>query len=137
MFHTLRSRSAGLAAGAAASALLVGGSLLGATSVQADSQNHPHKPYGVVKAGTLNERQYPSTDSSVVGQLHRHDRIGIKCKVRAQLIHGDPIWYHLRHKEAWVSGKYVHVHGYVKWCKDVDRHHHPLTNSRKARMAKG
>ncbi|WP_037680116.1 SH3 domain-containing protein [Streptomyces albus] len=136
MFNTLKSRTAGLAAGAAASAVLVGGSLLAAAPVQADP-HHPHKPYGVVKANVLNERQYPSTDSSVVGQLHRHEKVGIKCKVRAQVIHGDPIWYHLRHKEAWVSGHYVHVHGHVKWCKDVHRHHHPLTNSRKARMAKG
>ncbi|NJQ01655.1 SH3 domain-containing protein [Streptomyces zingiberis] len=122
MFNSLKSRGAGLAAGAAASALLVGGSLLGAAPVQADP-HHPEEPVGKVTASVLNHRQYPSTDSSVVGQSDRGDHIPIKCKVRAQLIEGDPIWYLARHGEFWVSGRYVEVRAKVKWCKDV--HHGP------------
>jgi hypothetical protein len=86
----------------------------------APAQAHPHEPYGTVVSHTgLNERQYPSTDSHIVGSLGHGAQVGLKCKVRAQYINGNTIWYLLRHKQAWVTARYVANHGYVPYCKNV------------------
>lgn len=86
----------------------------------APAQAHPTEPYGtVVSRSGLNERQYPSTDSHVVGSLGHGARVGLKCKVRAQDINGNTIWYLLRRNHAWVTARYVANHGYVPYCKNV------------------
>jgi hypothetical protein len=125
---------------ATACAVLMGGSLLGASTAQAspsaDTVAYPKKPYGIVLAHSgLNVRQYPSTDSSVKYVLPFHAKRGLDCKVRAQLIHGDPIWYKLRNSNYWISGRYTKAVGYVKWCKDVRPS--ALNNTAKAKKAMG
>ncbi|MFC4493001.1 SH3 domain-containing protein [Streptomyces ovatisporus] len=121
---------------ATASAVLLGGSLLGASSAEATVAADPHKPFGVVTAKSgLNVRQYPSTDSSVKYVLPYHAKRGLDCKVRAQVIDGNPYWYKLRNSQYWVSARYVHNVGHVKLCKD--RYPSPLTDTSKAQKAMG
>ncbi|MFJ6753098.1 MULTISPECIES: SH3 domain-containing protein [unclassified Streptomyces] len=106
-------------AGALTTAAVLGATLLAATPAQAAA---PAKPYGTVTVTALNERQYPSTDSAVKGTLRYHEQIGLVCKVHAQNIAGNSIWYLVRDRSAtWVSAKYVANTGYVKYCKDVQR----------------
>ncbi|HCA87320.1 MAG TPA: hypothetical protein DEQ61_18690 [Streptomyces sp.] len=133
MFTRLRSRRAGLAYGAAAAAVMIGGSLLGAAPAQAAP---PAQPYGtVVTPSGVNERQYPSTDSSVKGTLAYRAQVGLTCKVRAQNIDGNTVWYLLRDEETWVTARYVDNTGYVDYCKNVMPS--ALTQSKEARTAKG
>ncbi|WP_314172531.1 SH3 domain-containing protein [Streptomyces winkii] len=134
---------------ATATAVLMGGSLLGASAAQAsttavqgstpkasDTAAWPKKPYGIVTARSgLNVRQYPSTDSSVKYVLPFGAKRGLDCKVRAQIIDGNPFWYKLRDSNYWISARYVHNVGHVKLCKDV--HRSALTNSAKAQKAMG
>ncbi|GGO58541.1 hypothetical protein H181DRAFT_01142 [Streptomyces sp. WMMB 714] len=121
---------------ATASAVLLGGSLLGASAAEAAVAAHPHKPYGVVTAKSgLNVRQYPSTDSSVKYVLPYRAERGLDCKVRAQVIHGNAYWYKLRNSQYWISARYVHNVGHVKLCKD--RYPSPMTDTSKAQKAMG
>ncbi|OEU88135.1 hypothetical protein DB35_17185 [Streptomyces abyssalis] len=134
---------------ATASAVLLGGSLLGASTAQAapavsqkaptasdTTAAWPKKPYGIVTARSgLNVRQYPSTDSSVKYVLPYGAKRGLDCKIRAQLIHGNPYWYKLRDSNYWISARYVKNIGHVKLCKDVRPS--PLNNSEKAQKAMG
>ncbi|MCH6160015.1 SH3 domain-containing protein [Streptomyces marispadix] len=124
---------------ATASAVLLGGSLLGASTAEASAAGTvavPHKPYGIVTAMSgLNVRQYPSTDSSVKYVLPYHAKRGLDCKIRAQVIAGNPFWYKLRNSNYWISARYVHNVGHVKLCKDA--HPSSLTDSARARQAMG
>ncbi|SCK56267.1 SH3 domain-containing protein [Streptomyces sp. WMMB 322] len=125
---------------ATTSALLLGGSLLGASVAQASPSSEtaawPKRPYGIVTAKSgLNVRQYPSTDSSVKYVLPYHAKRGLDCKVRAQLIDHNPYWYKLRHSNYWVSARYIKTVGHVKLCKDVRPS--ALNNSAKAQKAMG
>ncbi|MFI1184573.1 SH3 domain-containing protein [Streptomyces sp. NPDC020799] len=80
----------------------------------------PEKPYGTVVAQTgVNLRQYPSTDSKKLGSLEQNTRVGLRCKVRAQLIQGNEIWYKLRDRDAWVSARWVENTGTVSFCQDM------------------
>ncbi|WP_435136622.1 SH3 domain-containing protein [Actinacidiphila sp. bgisy144] len=117
---TLRGRIV-TAAGALAAAAALGTTLLGATAAQA-APAAPAQPYGTVVAGNgVVQRQFPSTDSSVKGSLAYRQQVGLRCKVRAQNIEGNDIWYLLRDNSNWVSAKYVDNTGYVSYCKDVLR----------------
>lgn len=121
---------------ATASAVLLGGSLLGASAAEATVTVDPHKPYGIVTAKSgLNVRQYPSTDSSVKYVLPFKAKRGLDCKVRAQIIDHNPYWYKLRNSQYWVSARYVHNVGHVKLCKD--RYPSPMTDTAKAQRAMG
>ncbi|HEV7627327.1 MAG TPA: SH3 domain-containing protein [Streptomyces sp.] len=121
---------------ATASAILLGGSLLGASAAEATVTADPHKPFGVVTAKSgLNVRQYPSTDSSVKYVLPFQAKRGLDCKVRAQIIDHNPYWYKLRNSQYWVSARYVHNVGYVKLCKDV--YPSTLTSTAKSQKAMG
>lgn len=129
---------------ATASAILMGGSLLGASTAQASSPADnadttaaaPAKPYGIVTARSgLNVRQYPSTDSSVKYVLPYLAKRGLDCKIRAQVISGNPFWYKLRDSNYWISARYVHNVGHVKLCKD--KYPSAMNDSAKARKAMG
>lgn len=121
---------------ASASAVLLGGSLLGASAAEATVTADPHRPYGVVTAKSgLNVRQYPSTDSSVKYVLPYHAKRGLDCKIRAQVIDHNPYWYKLRNSNYWVSARYVHNVGHVKLCKD--RYPSTLTDTERSQNAMG
>jgi hypothetical protein len=121
---------------ATASAVLLSGSLLGASAADATTSLDPHKPFGIVTAKSgLNVRQYPSTDSSVKYVLPFGAKRGLDCKIRAQLIDHNPFWYKLRNSNYWVSARYVHNVGHVKLCKD--RFGSAMNDSAKAQNAKG
>ncbi|MET9109350.1 SH3 domain-containing protein [Streptomyces zhihengii] len=83
----------------------------------------PAKPYGTVTAQSgLNLRAYPSTDSSVKGTLAYRAQVGLVCKVRAQNIAGNDVWYLVRDsRKVWVPARYVVPTGTVNYCKDVLR----------------
>ncbi|MEV6793554.1 SH3 domain-containing protein [Streptomyces sp. NPDC051320] len=103
-------------AGALATAATIAATLLAAAPAQAA----PTQPYGTVTARTgLNMRQFPSTDSSTRGVLAYHQQVGLQCKVRAQYIDGNTVWYRLRTSHNWISARYVANTGYVPYCKDV------------------
>ena len=134
----------GALTGALMAAAMVGGSLLTAGPAQAAvapqaptvAKPSPAWPYGTVTSHSgVNKRQYPSTDSSSRGMLPHRSKVGLKCKVRAQNIGGNEIWYLLRDRPVWVAAKYVHNTGYVKWCKDVQRS--VANDSEMAESAKG
>ncbi|GGU42647.1 SH3 domain-containing protein [Streptomyces violascens] len=79
----------------------------------------PREPYGtVVSTNGVSVRKYPSTDSSVIGTLSAGVQVGLRCKVRAQDINGNDIWYLLSDREGWVAARYVDNTGPVKFCKD-------------------
>ncbi|WP_399084196.1 SH3 domain-containing protein [Streptomyces sp. BBFR2] len=105
-------------AGALTAAAALSTTLLGAAPAQAAIP----VPYGTVVASTgIHERQYPSTDSAGRGFLRRGAQIGLSCKVRAQDIGGNDVWYLLRDRPTWVAAKYVVNTGPVRFCKDVQR----------------
>ncbi|WP_328535567.1 SH3 domain-containing protein [Streptomyces sp. NBC_00344] len=112
-------KSLTVGAGALATAAAVGATLLAAAPAQAAP---PAQPYGTVTSPTgLNERQFPSTDSSTRGVLAYRTQVGLECKVRAQNIDGNTVWYRLRGSHNWISARYVNNTGFVKYCKDVLR----------------
>ncbi len=108
-------------AGALVGAVAMGGILLAAAPAQA-LPAQPALPYGTVTTTAgLNIRQFPSTDSSVVGFLAYHAQVGLTCKVRAQNIDGNTIWYLMRGSshERWLSARYVANTGTVSYCDSV------------------
>jgi hypothetical protein len=114
-------------AGALTTAVALGVTLLGAAPAQAAA---PARPYGTVTAGDgVIQRQFPSTDSSVKGSLEYRQQVGLLCKVRAQNIAGNDVWYLLRSGSTWVSAKYVDNTGSVSYCKDVLRNNSAMMNA--------
>ncbi|MFC5722888.1 SH3 domain-containing protein [Streptomyces gamaensis] len=75
----------------------------------------------MVSTSGVNERTYPSTDASVRGVLARGQRIGLRCKVRAQNIGPHDTWYLLRDRTTWVSAAHVSPTGAVPLCREVSR----------------
>ncbi|MGH3313528.1 MAG: SH3 domain-containing protein [Streptomyces sp.] len=122
---------------ATVSAVLLSGSLLGASAAEASTAAYPpHRPFGTVTAKSgLNVRQYPSTDSSVLFVLPFRAQRGLDCKVRAQNIEGNTLWYKLRNKEAWVTARFMDNTGFVPFCKDV--HPTAASSSMKSQEAMG
>jgi hypothetical protein len=99
----------------------MGGTLLAAAPAQAVTAQ-PALPYGTVTSPVgLNVRQFPSTDSSVVSFLGYNAQVGLTCKVRAQNIDGNTIWYLMRgtSHERWISARYVANTGTVSYCNNV------------------
>ncbi|MGD3106980.1 MULTISPECIES: SH3 domain-containing protein [unclassified Streptomyces] len=126
-----------LAAGAGALTMVValGATLLAAAPAQATPQPKPQSqsqpqpqspsdlggPYGTVTAARgISERMAPSTDAPTKGFLRNREGLVLECKVRAQGIRGNDVWFRV-HGHGWVSGKYVTNNGYVRYCKDVQR----------------
>ncbi|MET9532917.1 MULTISPECIES: SH3 domain-containing protein [unclassified Streptomyces] len=126
VLRTVRGRNIIAGAGALTTAVALGATLMAAAPAQAA----PPRPYGTVTSPTgLIERQFPSTDSSEKGSLPYHRQVGLKCKVRAQNIDGNTVWYLLRDSNVWISARYVDNTGYVNYCKDVLRSSPDLINS--------
>jgi hypothetical protein len=44
-------------------------------------------------------------------------QIGLRCKVHAQSIDGNSVWYQLRDRPTWVTARYVDSIGIVRLCK--------------------
>ncbi|WP_405773910.1 SH3 domain-containing protein [Streptomyces sp. NBC_00859] len=131
--RSLRGRTVLAGASALSTAVVLGAALLAASPAEAA----PPTPYGTVTAGNgLVQRQYPSTDSSAEGSLRYRQQVGLRCKVRAQNIEGNTIWYLLRDTSTWVSAKYVDNTGNVAYCKDVQRRS-PATMNAVPKGAKG
>lgn len=108
------------ATGTLAGALAMGGVLLAAAPAQALAT--PARPYGTVTSPVgLNVRQFPSTDSSVVSFLGYGQQVGLTCKVRAQNVDGNTVWYLMRgtSHERWISARYVANTGTVSYCNTV------------------
>ncbi|MFJ7947804.1 SH3 domain-containing protein [Streptomyces sp. NPDC096354] len=135
MSKILERRARRIAAGSGAAAFIVLGSPLLAAAAPAQFAP-PAQPYATVSSQSgLNERQYPSTDSSVVAVLEYQDQVGLRCKVRAQAIAGNDVWYLLRDTQAWIAANYVVRTGTVPYCKDIQVNR--LTHSRQAAGAMG
>ncbi|MET8332078.1 SH3 domain-containing protein [Streptomyces sp. NPDC005181] len=129
-----RARRIVAGSGAAAAAIVFSTPLLAAAAPP--QAPVPVKPYATVGSlSGLNERQYPSTDSSVLGIRKYKEQVGLRCKVRAHNIAGNNVWYLLRDKQAWISARYAAQTGTVPYCKDVQPT--VLTYSQRAAEAKG
>ncbi|GAA2914325.1 hypothetical protein GCM10020221_07550 [Streptomyces thioluteus] len=121
MSRTLVTRAGRLTAGALVVAAL-GGSLFAAQAQAQASPDAPGRPLGTVNAQTgVNERMHPSTDSSVRGVLRHRVQIGLRCKVRAQDVSGNNLWYQLRDRSTWVTAKYIEGAGDVPFCRSLTR----------------
>ncbi|GAA0478496.1 SH3 domain-containing protein [Streptomyces stramineus] len=106
---------------AAVSIALLTGGILAAGPAQA-APPPPVQPFGTVLSPSgVNERAYPSTDSSVRGTLARGTKVGLRCKVHAQTIGKSSVWYLMRSRGTWVSSQYITNSGQVPLCKDLHR----------------
>ncbi|MGW8953960.1 SH3 domain-containing protein [Streptomyces sp. NPDC055709] len=73
----------------------------------------------VVSTSPLNVRTVPSTDSQPEATPTRPGAtVYIYCKVRAQAIRGNQIWYRLDgpHSKRWVTARYVRNSAPVQLC---------------------
>ncbi|MFE6689373.1 SH3 domain-containing protein [Streptomyces sp. NPDC057743] len=138
-----RGKKLAAGAGALTTAVALGATLLVAAPAQAKPQPQPKGPqpqvnsaqpqansaqpqtgpgsvYGTVSAARgMNEREYPSTDSASQGYLRNRARVYLVCKVRAQNIRGNDVWYLIKgSRRTWISAKHVVNTGFVKYCKD-------------------
>ncbi|MEK2477285.1 MULTISPECIES: SH3 domain-containing protein [Streptomyces] len=132
-----RGKKLAAGAGALTTAVALGATLFAATPAQAtphplpspQSQPFPQEltgpdyTYGTVTAGRgMNEREYPSTDSASRGYLRNGARVYLVCKVRAQNIRGNEVWYLVRGgRRTWIAAKHVTNTGAVKYCNDGRR----------------
>ncbi|KPC60914.1 hypothetical protein [Streptomyces chattanoogensis] len=129
-------------AGALTAALTLGATLLAAAPAQAAPPSPPQgaadKPFGTVTASHgLTLRQDPSTDALIRGYIRHQSRIGLECKVRAQNIDGNSIWYLIRDtRDSWISAKHVNNNGSVKFCKDMPRNHSKVRPDKPAKSVK-
>ncbi|MFG2630752.1 SH3 domain-containing protein [Streptomyces sp. NPDC048473] len=131
----LERRARRIAAGSGAAAVIVLGAPLLAVAAPAQAAT-PVEPYAtVIGQSGVNERQYPSTDSSMLGTLEYLDQVGLRCKVRAQNIADNNVWFLLRDEQAWISARYVVQTGTVPYCKDAQPN--GLTDSPRAADAMG
>ncbi|AIA02254.1 hypothetical protein [Streptomyces noursei] len=124
-----RGKKLAAGAGALTTAVALGATLLVAAPAQADPQPRPQMQassgdsYGTITASRgMNEREYPSTDSASQGDLRNRARVYLVCKVRAQNIRGNEVWYLVRgSRRSWISAKHVTNTGFVRYCKDGQR----------------
>ncbi|MFE7316929.1 SH3 domain-containing protein [Streptomyces sp. NPDC057555] len=124
-----RGRKLAAGAGALTTAVALGAALLVAAPAQADTRSRlqprtgPSSVYGTVSAARgMNVREYPSTDSASQGYLRGGARVYLVCKVRAQNIRGNDVWYLIRgNRHTWISAKHVVNTGFVRYCKDGER----------------
>ncbi|MFJ9416514.1 MULTISPECIES: SH3 domain-containing protein [unclassified Streptomyces] len=139
-----RGKQLAAGAGALTAALTLGATLLAAAPAQAAPPAPPSppqgaaaKPYGTITASHgLTLRQDPSTDALVRGYIRHQVRIGLQCKVRAQSIEGNNIWYLVRDtRDSWISAKHVNNSGAVKFCKDMP--HNKVAPNNPPKHAKG
>ncbi|MEU3710847.1 hypothetical protein [Streptomyces catenulae] len=115
-------------AGALAAAAALSTTVLAAAPAQAAAV----QPYGKVLSVTgMKERQYPSTDAPSTGYQRQGAQLGLRCKVRAQNIGGNDVWYLLRDRASWVSAKYVANNGPVPFCNA--QQHRPVAGHQDAR----
>lgn len=62
----------------------------------------------VVSRSTLNVRSGPNTGNAIVSRVPRGHHVFINCKVRAQNIDGNSLWYSLEgDSAAWVTARYI------------------------------
>lgn len=64
----------------------------------------------------LNVRSGPGTGYRVVGSRAVGSDVAVTCKVRGSNVRGNHRWYRLAHHRGWVSARYVHNLGTVRWC---------------------
>ncbi|MGW2719460.1 SH3 domain-containing protein [Streptomyces sp. NPDC001492] len=64
----------------------------------------------------LNVRSGPGTGYRVVGSRPVGSSVAITCKVQGSGVRGNHRWYRLAHHRGYVSARYVHNLGTVRWC---------------------
>ncbi|WP_354637332.1 SH3 domain-containing protein [Kitasatospora camelliae] len=80
----------------------------------------PSEPFGTVVSDIgVKVREFPSTTSSQIGVLPSGFKVGLQCKVRAENIDGNDIWYLLRDRPGWVAARFVANTGNVKFAGDI------------------
>ncbi|MEU6777260.1 hypothetical protein [Streptomyces sp. NPDC046759] len=64
----------------------------------------------------LNVRSGPGTGYRVIGHRRPGRILGLTCKTLGSAVHGDRIWYRLRHHAGYVSAHYVRAGRALPWC---------------------
>ncbi|WP_051939426.1 SH3 domain-containing protein [Phaeacidiphilus oryzae] len=77
----------------------------------------PYQGLVISRLGLL-VRNGPTTKAQVIGSLRYHQKVGISCKVKGQVVAGNPRWYKLSNGTyAWASARYIANIGQVPpWC---------------------
>ncbi|MBB1245047.1 SH3 domain-containing protein [Streptomyces durbertensis] len=121
-----RKIAAGLAAGALATSLLGVAPAVAAEpldgkggAAEAPMMDHArHAAWGkVVAKSGVNIRAYPSVKARKLGAYPYGAKIKLRCKVKRQLVHGNPYWYKLDTRSGWVSARWVKNLNHVPYCR--------------------
>ncbi|MER5544119.1 SH3 domain-containing protein [Streptomyces sp. NPDC002589] len=64
----------------------------------------------------LNVRSGPGTGYRVIGHRQSGRQVGLVCETRGSWVHGNRIWYRLRHHAGYVSAHYVRASRALPWC---------------------
>ncbi|WP_369387041.1 SH3 domain-containing protein [Streptomyces sp. CG1] len=64
----------------------------------------------------LNVRSGPGTGYRVVGHRQSGRQLALICQTRGSWVHGNRIWYRLRHHAGYVSAHYVRANRALPWC---------------------
>ncbi|MCF6524250.1 SH3 domain-containing protein [Streptomyces sp. JJ36] len=108
-----------------ATGVLAAGTAAGpALANQAVPDDGPYKGRVIAKTG-LNVRTGPSTRFRVVDVLPFGTVVGIRCKVRGEVIDGNPRWYKLndgRFVDGFSAARYItNIGPAPRWCHDKGR----------------
>ncbi|EST19657.1 SH3 domain-containing protein [Streptomyces roseochromogenus] len=64
----------------------------------------------------LNVRSGPGTGYRVVGHRQKGRQLALVCQTRGSWVHGNRVWYRLRHHAGYVSAHYVRANRTLPWC---------------------
>lgn len=66
----------------------------------------------------VNVRQYPTSNSKVVGTYRYKQVIDLVCKkTNGQPVNGNRVWYKVNKPNGWVTARFVKNHAAVPLCK--------------------
>ncbi|WAL99198.1 SH3 domain-containing protein [Streptomyces sp. Je 1-369] len=66
----------------------------------------------------VNVRQYPTSNSKIVGSYRYRQVIDLVCKkTNGQPVNGNRVWYKVNKPNGWVTARFVKNHAEVPLCK--------------------
>ncbi|CAM5599230.1 hypothetical protein GCM10010329_49880 [Streptomyces spiroverticillatus] len=75
----------------------------------------------VTSQARLLVRAAPSTGAARIGTIAPGAQVRLACKVRAQNVSGNSLWYKLSDRTGWTSARYVTNRGAIPWCPSAHR----------------
>ncbi|OLZ62322.1 hypothetical protein AV521_42240 [Streptomyces sp. IMTB 2501] len=64
----------------------------------------------------LNVRSGPGTGYRVIGHRQSGRQLALVCQTHGSWVHGNRVWYRLRHHAGYVSAHYVRANRALPWC---------------------